>query len=78
MKKLKKQQLDKLRKLVGEIRELKVSLADIEISISKAETSKKIIMSDISKAERSFKEYSEELQNEIGDVNIDLTTGEYS
>lgn len=78
MKKLKKQQLDKLRKLVGEIRELKVSLADIEISISKAETSKKIIMSDISKAERNFKEYSEELQEEIGDVNIDLTTGEYS
>lgn len=77
MPKLKKEELKKLRELVSSTREKKVALADIDISIKSLEVSKSKMHAEISQAEKLFKEYSATLEERIGNVSIDLNTGEY-
>tara|TARA_R110000803_G_scaffold112898_3_gene181326 strand:+ start:1482 stop:1724 length:243 start_codon:yes stop_codon:yes gene_type:complete len=77
MPKLKKEELKKLRELVSSTREKKVALADIDISIRSLEASKSKMHAEISQAEKLFKEYSATLEESIGNVSIDLNTGEY-
>jgi len=77
MGKLKKQQLTELREVVGEIRNLKVSLAETQMAIMDADSKLQQLRSQVRAKESEFKEYTAKLEEELGDVQIDLTTGEY-
>ena len=77
MPKLKKEELKKLRELVSSTREKKVALADIDISIRSLEVSKSKMHAEITQEKKLFKEYSATLEESIGNVSIDLNTGEY-
>jgi len=77
MSKLKKQQLEELRAIVGEIRLKKISLSDIQMSIMDAQKELQITVSSIRKKEQELKDYNKKLEEKLGDVEIDLNTGEY-
>ena len=77
MGKLKQQQLTELREVVSEIRNLKVSLAETQMAVMDAESKLQQLKSQVKSKEIEFKEYTSKLEQELGDVEIDLTTGEY-
>ena len=77
MSKLKKQQLEELRAIVGEIRSKKISLSDIQMSIMDAQKELQITVSSIRKKEQELKDYNKKLEEKLGNVEIDLNTGEY-
>lgn len=69
-KKIKKEQLSRLQDLVR-------TMSDIKSTIGSLELEKTNLFLNYEAAQRELENAREELKKEYGDVNVNLTTGEY-
>tara|TARA_B100001094_G_scaffold58745_1_gene54205 strand:- start:1448 stop:1699 length:252 start_codon:yes stop_codon:yes gene_type:complete len=71
MKKIKEEQLDKIKKQ-------QETLAGIISEVGYIETKKHSLLHDLASVNMEVESYKKELEKEYGSVNIDLETGEYT
>ncbi len=68
MAKIKKEQLEKLQKLVGAFNQLQVKIGEIEID-------KHQILHQVSSVQGELQTFQNELKTEYGDVSVDINDG---
>lgn len=78
MNKIEEQELEKLKKFHASVYNMKIELADTEVSLSRLSNKKTALMFDLETAANELGTYQNELFSKYGDVKIDLKTGEYA
>lgn len=78
MKKIKKEELSKLVELNTNFRELKLQLADIEVTFNRLKSQKIATLSNLETAAFDLSSYQDEIIKEYGDIKVNLQTGEYN
>lgn len=78
MKKIEKDELDKLIELNKNYRDLKFQIADIEITFERLKNQKITSIANLEMGAHDLATYQKEISEKYGDVDINLHTGEYS
>ncbi len=78
MKKLEKEELDKLVELNKNYRDLKFQIADIEMTFERLKNQKITTLANLEMGAHDLSSYQDEIQKKYGNVDIDLRTGEYN
>ena len=78
MKKIEKDELDKLVELNKNYRDLKFQIADIEMTFVRLKNQKTTTIANLEMGAHDLASYQEEISSKYGDIDINLHTGEYS
>ena len=78
MKKIEKEELEKLIELNKNYRDLKFQIADIEITFERLKNQKITSIANLEMGAHDLTSYQKEISEKYGDVDINLHTGEYS
>ena len=78
MKKIEKEELEKLIELNKNYRGLKFQIADIEITFERLKNQKITSIANLEMGAHDLASYQKEISEKYGDVDINLHTGEYS
>ena len=76
--KIKKEELDKLVPANRMYRDLKLAVADIEMSFERLKDQKKVTMEQLKGATMDLSNTQQEIYDKYGDVQVNLQTGEYN
>jgi|TARA_B100001094_G_scaffold253739_1_gene252274 hypothetical protein len=78
MKKIEKDELDKLVELNKNYRDIKFQIADIEITFERLKNQKITAIANLEMGGHDLATYQKEIAEKYGEVDINLMTGEYS
>jgi len=78
MKKIEKDELEKLIELNKNYRDLKFQIADIEITFERLKNQKITSIANLEMGAHDLASYQKEISEKYGDVDINLHTGEYN
>jgi len=78
MKKIEKEELEKLIELNKNYRDLKFQIADIEITFERLKNQKITSIANLEMGAHDLASYQKEISEKYGDVDINLHTGEYN
>ena len=77
-KKITQEELDKLRSLNQNYRDLKFQIADIEVSFERMKSQKMSSLANLETSAFDLSQFQDELVSKYGDIKINLQTGEYN
>ncbi|MAN64654.1 MAG: hypothetical protein CMI60_22205 [Parvibaculum sp.] len=76
--KIKKEELEKVQQINGELGQLRSLIGDVHIAQHNMNKREESLMTQWNEKNTEYNEYAEELRKEYGDVNIDIATGKIS
>lgn len=77
MKKLEKEELDKLVELNKNYRDLKFQIADIEMTFERLKNQKITTLANLEMGAHDLATCKQEITEKYGEIDIDLRTGEF-
>jgi len=77
-KRISEEELEKLRSLNQNYRDLKFQVADIEITFERMKSQKISTLANLETSAFDLSQFQEELVSKYGDIKINLQTGEYN
>jgi hypothetical protein len=77
-KRISEEELEKLRSLNQNYRDLKFQVADIEITFERMKSQKISTLANLETSAFDLSQFQEDLVSKYGDIKINLQTGEYN